>query len=258
MTVEARTVRSPGPTTLPGRGNWWIQPVAIAVGFTLFVIYSFWSVGLASGSHGWERGPYLSPYYSPLLKLGWWPLSSAFLVAWIPLAFRATCYYYRKAYYRAFFWDPPACAVREPSHRQRYTGERKFPWILNNFHRFFLYLALIILAVLWYDVVNAFHYRNTLYLGVGSALMLVNVILLTAYTFSCHALRHLVGGGVDCFSCAASGKARHGLWGLVSKVNPYHGGFAWFSLVSVAAVDVYIRLVSSGAFGSCFGAHTGC
>jgi hypothetical protein len=44
----------------------------------------------------------------------------------------------------------------------------------------------------------------------------------------------------------------------VSKINPYHGSFAWFSLVSVCVVDVYIRVVSSGAFGSCFGAHTGC
>lgn len=251
MTAQAQSV--------PGRGNYWIQPVAVAVGFTLFIIYSFWSVGLASGAHGWERGPYLSPYYSPLIKLPGWPLSSAFLVAWVPLAFRGTCYYYRKAYYRAYFRDPWACAIREPREEtRRYTGEQRLPWVLNNFHRFFLYLALIVLAVLWFDTINAFHYKSGLYIGLGSLFMLINVVLLTAYTFSCHALRHLVGGNVNCFSCVRAGHVRHGLWGAVSKINPYHGAFAWASLITVASVDIYIRFVSSGALGSCFGAHTGC
>ncbi|HLJ66292.1 MAG TPA: succinate dehydrogenase, partial [Chloroflexota bacterium] len=218
--------------------------------------YSMWSVLFASGGHHWEGGPYLSPFYSPLLKFGWWPLSSAVLVAWVPLGFRATCYYYRKAYYRAFFLDPQACAIAEPRFRTRYSGERRFPLILNNFHRFFLYLALVVLAVLWYDTINAFHYRGGLYVGVGSLLMLANVILLTLYTFSCHALRHFVGGSVNCFSCARFGRPRHGMWRLVSFLNPYHGSFAWFSLVSVALVDVYIRVVSQ--VGTCFGAHTGC
>jgi hypothetical protein len=257
MTAEAPSLRRAIGRTVPGRGHWWIEPVAVAVGFTLFVVYSFWTV-IQAGGHGWEHGPYLSPFYSPLLKFGWWPFSSAFLVAWIPLAFRGTCYYYRKAYFRAFFWDPPACAVAEPQLRTHYNGERTFPWILNNFHRFFLYLAVIILAILWIDTVNAFHYTNGFYVGVGSVLMLVNVILLTSYTFSCHALRHLIGGSVDCFSCARAGRPRHGLWHLATLVNPYHGAFAWASLVSVVVVDIYIRFVSSGALGSCFGVHAGC
>lgn len=255
MTVDAaQNVRDPAPRTLPGRGNWWIQPVAVAVGFSLFVIYSFWSVVIYTSHH--VAGPYLSPFYSPVIKFGWWPISSAILVAWVPLGFRATCYYYRKAYYRAFFWDPPACAIREPRFRKEYRGERGFPWILNNFHRFFLYLALVVLGFLWYDTVNAFHYRNGLYIGGGSILMLLNVIFLTLYTFSCHALRHLVGGSVDCYSCAFAGRTRHGLWGLVSKINPFHPNFAWLSLFSVAAVDIYIRIVTS--VGNCFGVHAGC
>jgi hypothetical protein len=259
MTVQAaRSNRRTATEALPGRGNWWIQPVSVAVGFTLFVIYGFWSVAFGSGAHAWVQGPYLSPFYSPLIKVPIWPLSSAFLVAWVPLAFRGTCYYYRKAYYRAFFWDPPACAVAEPRKREGYKGERAFPWVLNNFHRFFLYLALIVLAWLWWDTINAFRYDHGFYIGVGSVLMLANVVLLSGYTFSCHALRHFVGGSVDCFSCVRGGKARHGLLGFVSKINPYHGSFAWFSLVSVCVVDVYIRVVSSGVFGSCFGAHTGC
>lgn len=257
MSAEAvRPARDPAPRTMPGRGNWWVQPVAVAVGFSLFVIYSTWSILFASGGHHWEGGPYLSPFYSPLIKFGWWPISSAVLVAWVPLGFRATCYYYRKAYYRAFFWDPPACAIREPNFRHAYRGETRLPWILNNLHRFFLYLALIILTILWIDTINAFHYRHGFYLGIGSVLMLANVILLTGYTFSCHALRHLVGGSVDCFSCAMGGNARHGLWRLATKINPYHPNFAWYSLISVAAADVYIRVVSQ--MGNCFGVHSGC
>ena len=259
MTVQLAR-RNPGRVSqpLPGRGTWWVQPVAVSVGFTLFVLYAFWSVAFSSGAHAWVRGPYLSPFYSPLIKLPIWPLSSAFLVAWVPLAFRGTCYYYRKAYYRAFFWDPPACAVAEPRRHEGYVGERGFPWVLNNFHRFFLYLALIVLGWLWWDTISAFRYDHGFYLGVGSVLMLANVVLLTGYTFSCHALRHFVGGSVNCFSCVRGGRARHGMLGLVSRLNPYHGSFAWFSLVSVCVVDVYIRVVSSGVFGSCFGTHLGC
>lgn len=258
MTVEARSVDETPTQAVFGRTTWWFEPVAVAVGFTLFVIYSFWSVALASGSHAWEQGPYLSPYYSPLIRIPLWPLSSALLVAWAPLGFRATCYYYRKAYFRAFFWDPPACAIREPKWRKHYHGEKRLPFILNNFHRFFLYLAIIVLAVLWYDTISAFHYKHGFYFGIGTAIMLANVVLLSAYTFSCHALRHLVGGSVDCFSCARAGNFRHGLWGAVTKINPFHGAFAWASLISVGAADIYIRVVSSGAFGACFGPHTGC
>lgn len=255
MSAEAASgARNRIPRTMPGRGNWWIQPLSVAVGFTLFIIYSFWSVAFGTAHH--TAGPYLSPFYSPVLKFGWWPLSSAFLVSWVPLGFRATCYYYRKAYYRAFFLDPQACAINEPSFRHRYAGETRLPLILNNFHRFFLYLALVVLGFLWFDTGTAFYFNGNFYIGVGSLLMLANVCLLTMYTFSCHALRHFVGGNVDCFSCVRGGGARQGMWGLVTKINPYHGSFAWFSLISVAAVDIYIRIASS--IGNCFGVHTGC
>jgi hypothetical protein len=245
----------PAPRALPGRENWWVQPALIAVGFTLFVIYSFWSVAIYVAHH--EAGPYLSPFYSPVIPHGWWPLSPAFLVAWVPLSFRGTCYYYRKAYFRSYFFDPPACAIGEPAIRRKYTGETRFPWILNNLHRFFLYLALIVLGFLWTDAVNGFHYKNGIYVGAGSVLMLANVLLLTGYTFSCHALRHLVGGNVDCFSCSRAGRARHGLWAWTTKINPFHPLYAWLSLTSVVGVDVYIRIVSNVG-GGCFGTHTGC
>ena len=46
----------------------------------------------------------LHPYTNPAL-----------LVLPFPLTFRLTCYYYRKAYYRAFFWSPPACRQGRPA-----------------------------------------------------------------------------------------------------------------------------------------------
>ena len=49
--------------------------------------------------------------------------------------------------------------------------------------------------------------------------MLANIILLTTYTFSCHSLRHLVGGKLDCFSCTTLGGPRHTAWRGVSKLE---------------------------------------
>jgi hypothetical protein len=158
--------------------------------------------------------------------------------------FRGTCYYYRKAYYRAFFADPAGCAVGEA--RKSYTGETRFPWLVQNLHRYFLYVALLALVLLWYDVGHAFFAwpDRGFGMGLGSLLMLVNVCLLTGYTLGCHSLRHLVGGRSDCFSCAR-GQAK--AWGIASIFNAKHMQWAWASLFSVCATDLYIRLVATGA-----------
>ena len=163
-----------------------------------------------------------------------------------PLSFRATCYYYRKAYYRAFFADPPACAVGEP--KRSYSGETKFPFILQNLHRYALYLAIIFIAFLWKDVYDAFWWDGKFGMGVGTLVLLVNILLLTTYTLSCHSLRHLAGGKLDCFSCASFGKPRHGAWSFLTGLNERHMLFAWMSLISVGFADFYIRMVASGVF----------
>ena len=72
------------------------------------------------------------------------------------LGFRLTCYYYRKAYYRSFWLSPPACAVAEP--HSRYSGETRFPFNLQNLHRYALYLAIPVLAILWWDALEAFRF----------------------------------------------------------------------------------------------------
>jgi hypothetical protein len=76
--------------------------------------------------------------------------------------------------------------------------------------------------------------------------MLVNIILLTIYTFSCHSLRHLIGGKLDCFSCTTLGPPRHSAWRGVTSLNEHHMFWAWASMIAVGLTDLYIRLVASG------------
>ncbi|HLH23730.1 MAG TPA: succinate dehydrogenase [Chloroflexota bacterium] len=230
-----------GAKPVAPRAPWWLQPALIVVVLSGFGLYATWA---AFQGHAYEVGPYLSPFYSPAI----WttgPISSAIWILWIPLLFRASCYYYRKSYYRSFFWDPPACAVRE-LRRGGYRGETAFPWVFSNLHRFFLYLSIVVLAFLWYDAIVAFIWQGRFYLGLGSLILLVNVVLLSLYTVSCHSLRHLLGGNVDCYSCAAAGQARYGLWSRLSQLNRRHGLYAWLSLFSVLFADVYVRFLAAG------------
>ncbi|MGH9898160.1 MAG: succinate dehydrogenase [Pyrinomonadaceae bacterium] len=226
------------------RDAWWLELVPVLILLGGFGIYA--TLRALEGAY-YQWGPYLSPFYSPLIDPThhWWPYSSAMLILGAPLGFRATCYYYRKAYYRAFFLDPPACAVGE-RRTHRYRGEAAFPLILQNLHRFFLYLALIFLLILWYDALLAFWFDGRFGIGVGSLVLLVNIILLSLYTFSCHSLRHIIGGKVDCFSCVAFGGPRHTAWRGISFLNENHMLYAWASLLSVGLSDLYIRLVASG------------
>ncbi|HWD64333.1 MAG TPA: hypothetical protein VG405_04105 [Solirubrobacteraceae bacterium] len=236
------------------KDDWWRAPLITVIALTAFGIYSI--VILIMGSHFlYTKGGayYLSPFYSPDIRS--WGVHITvygFFVAWVPAGFRITCYYYRKAYWRSFFLSPPACAVEGPRGR-RYQGERKFPFILLNAHRFFLYLSLVVVAFLWYDAGHAFVFRDpdgshTFGVGVGSLLMLLNVILLSGFTFGCNSLRHLVGGRLDCFTCSGTAKARHRTWLGVNVLNRFHMQWAWVSLCSVALTDLYIRLASVGVF----------
>jgi hypothetical protein len=233
------------------RDRWWVAPLATAVGLTVFGTYALVAAALGSDylyTGGGAR--YLSPFYSPDLRSLFGlklPFSFAFLVLWSPLGLRFTCYYYRKAYYRAFLLAPPACAVAGP--RRRYRGEVVF----QNLHRYFLYLATVVLAFLWYDAVRAFFFRGSdgsLHVGVGlgALVLLANVIFLSAFTFGCNSLRHLVGGRLDCFTCSRVARGRHKLWRGVTVLNLRHMEWAWISLTSVGLADLYVRLASAGVF----------
>jgi hypothetical protein len=230
--------------------NWWLIPVAQAIGLTILIGYANYAAFLgAAHYHYVENGrDYLSPFYSPYVKPSWLPswISPALLILVFPLGFRATCYYYRKAYYRAFFADPTACAVGEPW--KGYLGERSFPFILQNLHRMFLFLAVPVLFFLWWDTAKAFIFDGGFGVGGGSAAILANTILLTLYTFSCHSLRHLIGGRIDCFSCAAAGGPQRNAWSVVSWLNGHHMAYAWWSLCAVCFADFYVRMLSMGVW----------
>jgi len=226
------------------RDAWWMENIPVIILLGGFGLYATWR---AFEGKFYEVGPYLSPFYSPLIDPHhhWWSLSPALLILALPLVFRVTCYYYRKAYYRAFFLDPPGCAVGEHAHRN-YRGETSFPFILQNIHRYFLYGAIVFLGFLWYDAIRAFWFDGHFGIGVGTLVLLVNIIFLTMYLLSCHSLRHLVGGKLDCFSCTAFNRSRHGAWKKTSFLNERHMLFAWISLITVGFADFYARMVSSG------------
>jgi hypothetical protein len=241
------------------RDVWWAQPLIVFFGLSAFVVYATWA---AFQGDSYTYGPYLSPFYSPELfgssphawfgpKPGWWPgwlvFSPALLILWAPGLFRVTCYYYRGAYYKSFWADPPSCTVGEP--RKRYLGEASFPLVLQNVHRYFLYLGIVFIAILAHDVWKALWFADPATgavgfgVGVGTLILLLNVVLLSGYILGCHSLRHLVGGGRDeiskapvcamAYRCAGPFNRRHMLW-------------AWMSLFSVALSELYVRLCSMG------------
>jgi hypothetical protein len=230
---------------------WWKEPLFVVAVLGGFGIYATWA---AMQNQHYYVEPYISPFYSPCLSTSckhvtlplvgsWWPawLSPAFLILWIPGGFRATCYYYRKAYYRSFFGSPPGCAVRDVS--KSYTGETKFPFILQNIHRYFFYLSIPILGFLWWDAVEAFHFKGGWGMGVGSLVLTANAALLSLYSLSCHSCRHVCGGHVNVFS---ENKGKFAMWKGFTKLNERHMLFAWISLFGVGLTDAYVRLVSMG------------
>ncbi len=252
-------VMGPGRAHVPAKtlrqDRWWLPPLTTFVVFTAFVVYATWR---AFSGADYYSSPYLSPLYSPCLTdecvpgssdfgtpFGGFPLSAALIILIFPLGFRMTCYYYRKAYYRAFWLLPPACAVAEP-HRA-YTGETRLPLILQNIHRYFWYAAMLVSAVLTFDTVLSFRNADHEWghMGLGSVIMVVNIVLIWLYTLSCHSCRHIVGGRLRHFS---KHPVRYRAWGLVSKLNLKHAQYAWLSLFSVALTDLYVYLLASGQF----------
>jgi hypothetical protein len=241
------------------RDVWWSTPLVVLIGLSLFVAYATWA---AFQNAHYTYGPYLSPFYAPELfgdsphawfgpKPGWipaWvPFSPALLILPFPGLFRFTCYYYRGAYYKAFWGDPPACSVGEP--RNAYRGEQTFPLIMQNAHRYFMWVAVAFLFLLTYDVWLALWFTNPttgetqLGAGLGTILLALNVVLLSCYTLGCHVMRHIVGGAHDEVS-------KHPVcdraYACSTALNYKHQMFAWGSLFSVAFADIYIRLCSMG------------
>ena len=233
-----------------------MSPLVTATVLGAFVLYT--TVRLFMRDHYWVgEYQYLTPLYSPCLSDSCAPGSShfgtplpAFPLA-LPLAimifpilagFRASCYYYRKAGYRAFLLSPPGCAVAEPA--KKYTGETRFPLVLQNLHRYFFYLASALLLINTYDAVLAFFPADGGFgVGLGSIILLVNVTMLWLYSLSCHACRHIFGGRLKHFS---KHPLQYWFWTKLSTLNGRHMQFAWTSLITVMLTDFYIVAVSAG------------
>jgi hypothetical protein len=243
--------------------TWWLGPGVTLIVLLGFVVYATWA-GI-QGEH-YYADPYLSPMYSPVIYTDvtqagsapvahawigawpqWWPwfvpASPAVIILVFPVLFRFTCYYYRKAYYRAFVGSPPACAVG-PARQGPYRGETYF-LIFQNLHRYALYAALCYIVILYYDAFIALWKDGQLGIGVGTIILFINATLIAGYTFGCHSFRHLVGGRDDCMSCGQN-TMKYGAWQKATWFNGRHMQFAWASLLWVMFTDVYIRLVSMG------------
>ena len=259
------TTAPPGGVGAPGRARiadrtlrtdrWWLSPLLTVLGLSAFLIYGL--ARTATQSNYWvDDYHYLTPFASPCVSALCEP-GSAHFGEWfgafpplIPLAivtlpfllgFRLTCYYYRKAYYRSFWASPPACAVAEP--HARYTGETRFPLIIQNSHRYFFYAAILISFVNTYDAILAFHSPSGFGFGLGNVVLVVNVTLLWAYTLSCHSCRHITLGRINNFS---KHPVRHWAWVQISKMNKHHMELAWVTLGTLVLTDAYIALVASG------------
>ncbi len=238
------------------KDRWWLAPVITVTILTSFVVYATWAAFVNKNYYvgASMNRDLISPFYSPCLAascvpgaahtavISWWTISPALIILIFPLGFRMTCYYYRRAYYRSFWWAPPACSVGD-AHRS-YSGESKFPLIFQNVHRYFFYFGLIFNVMLTYDAILAFNQPGLgIGVSVGTIVLTVNATLLWLYSLSCHACRHLCGGQVKSF---AKHPIRHKFWKVLTPLNAKHMQFAWISLFVVALTDLYIRLVASG------------
>jgi hypothetical protein len=258
VTAEPARTRVQIPDRTLRKDPWWRAPAVTATLLTIWVGYA--TVHIFVGRWYWvPQYHYLTPFYSPCISgscaagsssLGTWfgkvPSIVPYAIVSLPfvLGFRLSCYYYRRAYYRAFWRAPAACAVREP--HATYTGETRFPLIMQNLHRFFFYMVILISLLNTYDVINAFRGPNGSFgLGLGTLIMLANVVLLWAYTLSCHSCRHITGGRLKNFS---KHPVRYWIWTQVSKLNARHMQLAWTTLGTLMLTDLYIWLVAAGVF----------
>src|SRR5246500_1876891 len=231
--------------------RWWLSPLRVDLGFAAFLIYAT-ARGLQKAYFFVPQYHYLTPFYSPCMSKAcgeasefwpqilpnWWFVPYAALTLPFLLLFRLTCYYYRGAYYRTGWQSPPACGVAEP--RAHYTGETRLPLIIQNSHRYFFYIAVIISLINTYDAIVAFHSET----GPGGfGFGLGNVILLGFSPFPSHPCRHVTGGRLKHFS---KHPVRYWIWTQVSRLNNRHKLYAWITLGTLMLTDFYVALVASG------------
>ncbi len=180
---------------------------------------------------------YIDPFYSPSILI-------------LPLVglYRLTCYAYRKDYNRHVFKHPLVCSAygRMDYKPREYTGETSTIFKVENLHRYFLYGSIAVLPFFYYDVYVSLFYTGSFIFRLGSLILLINSITITLYVLSCHSLRSLVGGRMDCYSCVKGGHALKKVYNGQSILNSHHEAFAWLSLIIIVFVDLYLRGLAAG------------
>ena len=236
------------------KDRWWASPSAGGIYLILLIIYITVVLffGFQENQIRVADTHYLSPIFASEIPAEWvpafWPvaaLTPALLILWAPAGFRATCYYCRRVYYRSFFASPPACSVDGVSIMQgRYKGEKAVapvPFILNNYHRYFLYVAIILAIFHWFDTWEAMHFvvgiDTRLGIGIGTLLIAIDALFLTLYVLFCHSFRHLIGGGSNTSNSASN---------VTDWLNKNHAYFFWISITTIVLADMYIRLLANG------------
>ena len=244
--IKQRTLRT---------DRWWLSPLIVDLGFAAFIIYATVRAFLQN-SYFVADYHYLTPFYSPCVSTGCVPEASHFGTQFLPdvwcsryaalslpflLLFRLTCYYYRGAYYRSVWQSPTACAVAEP--HAKYTGETRFPLIIQNTHRYFFYIAGIISVINTYDAIVAFHSPSRLRLRPGQH-------------HPPGQRRHAVG--LHAVLPLLPPRRRRPAQALLQAPDPVldldpgvplntrHKLFAWITLGTLMLTDFYIMLVASG------------
>ncbi len=179
---------------------------------------------------------YIDPFYSPTVLI-------------LPLIglFRLTCYAFRKYYHRHLFRHPQGCSTAERLNEagRSYSGETGF-FRIENLHRYFMYFSAAILPFFFYDFYLSLLYPYALTLRLGSLILLADTLVVTIWVFSCHSVRHIIGGRLDCFSCSLTARCNNQLFKFQSRLNKHHEALAWASLILIIAADLYIRGLAAG------------
>ena len=121
-----------------------------------------------------------------------------------------------------------------------------------------MYVALIYMPILTWDFLlsinldsehSGLEIFNPEIVTVGSVVLLINVLMLSGYTFGCHAFRHVVGGGANKWTGRPMNRIKYIMWRVSTYLNENHKDWALYSLFWVMFTDFYIRACTDPLFG---------